>query len=174
MTAGVTLLAVMVLLVGPARAQAPGASTPGPAIEEGSEVSLEYTLSDAKGKILDTNRGRLPLTLTQGEHQVVRGLEQALTGMRAGDEKKIVVEPRDGYGDVDPEAVAEVPKERLPPNALREGVHLVARSPDGATRLVRVKEVKETTVVIDLNHPFAGLVLHFEIRILQVEPPPRK
>ena len=48
----------------------------------------------------------------------------------------------------------------------------MARSPDGETRLVRVKEVKEATVVIDLNHPLAGKTLHFAVKILAVDASP--
>jgi len=72
-----------------------------------------------------------------------------------------------------------VPKELIPPDSLKVGAELVARSPSGGTRLVRVKEVKEKTVVIDLNHPLAGKTLHFDVKVLGVEPskgvePPKK
>ena len=50
------------------------------------------------------------------------------------------------------------------------GGKLMARGPQGAARLVRVKEVREGTVVLDLNHPLAGKTLHFSIKVLCVEP----
>ncbi|MGH7319647.1 MAG: FKBP-type peptidyl-prolyl cis-trans isomerase [Candidatus Rokuibacteriota bacterium] len=170
MTIAVMLLAGLALLLAPDLARAQDAKLAIPTIEAGSEVSLEYTLSDVDGKVLDSNKGRTPLTFTQGEHQIIPGLESALTGLRAGDEKQVTVQPADGYGDVDPAAVAEVPKESLPPNALFVGARLVARSRDGQSRLVRVKEIKDATVIIDLNHPLAGKILHFNIKVLQVEP----
>jgi FKBP-type peptidyl-prolyl cis-trans isomerase SlyD len=144
---------------------------PAPAIEDGAKVSVEYTLTDDEGKVLDSNRGKDPLTYVQGESQIVPGLEKALAGMHSGEQKQVVVAPGDGYGDVDPEAVAEVPKGMIPADALNVGAELVARNSRGTTRLVRVKEVKEETVVLDLNHPLAGKTLHFDIKVVGVEPP---
>jgi FKBP-type peptidyl-prolyl cis-trans isomerase SlyD len=91
--------------------------------------------------------------------------------MHAGEEKNVVVSPGDGYGALDPAAVTEVPKELVPAEARVVGTELMARSPQGATRLVRVREVKAETVVIDLNHPLAGKTLHFDVKVVGVEPP---
>lgn len=164
------MLSALVLALGVAQAQ-PKETTMSPAIEAGFTVQLEYTLKDDDGKVLDSNKGRSPLTYTQGRQQIIPGLEKALGGMRAGDEKQVTVKPEDGYGPVDPSAETEVPKQMLPPNALTVGTQLVARSRDGESMLVRIKEVKETTVIIDLNHPLAGKILHFDVKVLGVEPP---
>ncbi len=142
-----------------------------PAIENGSKVELEYTLTDDGGKVLDSNKGGTPLTFTHGQRQLIPGLENALDGMHAGEEKKVTVPPAEGYGEVDPKAVTEVPKESIPAEALNVGAELVARNQSGARRMVRVKEIKEKTVVIDLNHPLAGKTLHFDVKVLGVEPP---
>jgi FKBP-type peptidyl-prolyl cis-trans isomerase SlyD len=59
----------------------------------------------------------------------------------------------------------------VPTEARVAGTELMARGPQGAMRLVRVKEVREGTVVLDLNHPLAGKTLHFSIKVVGVEPP---
>ena len=167
-----TAVALTALLLGFGFAQAQTPEKPmSPAIEEGAMVQLEYTLKDDGGTVLDTNKGRGPFTYTQGQQQIVPGLEKALGGMHAGEEKQVIVKPEDGYGPVDPAAQTEVPTEQLPPDSLKVGAQLVARSPDGGTMLVRIKEVKENTVIIDLNHPLAGKTLHFDVKVLGVEPP---
>jgi FKBP-type peptidyl-prolyl cis-trans isomerase SlyD len=173
MRAAIALVAATVVGLLPAIAPAQ-ASPPAAAIEEGATVSIEYTLSDDRGKVIDSNQGRPPLTFVQGAHQIVPGLERALAGMRAGEEKRVTVLPADGYGEVDPTAVAEIPKEMVPADARVAGTELVARSPQGATRLVVVKEVREQTVVLDLNHPLAGKTLYFLIKVLVVEIPAKR
>jgi len=160
----------LILALGVAQAQ-PKETPMSPAIETGATVRLEYTLKDDAGKVLDSNTGRDPLIYTQGQQQIVPGLEKALQGMRAGEAKQVVVKPEEGYGLVDPAAQTEVPKELLPADALTAGTQLVARGREGETMLVRVKEIKEKTVIIDLNHPLAGKTLHFDIKVLGVEPP---
>jgi FKBP-type peptidyl-prolyl cis-trans isomerase SlyD len=134
-------------------------------------VELEYTLKDDTGTVLDSNKGQAPLTFTQGQAHLVPGLEKQLVGMHAGDEKKIVLQPDEAYGPADPSAQTEVPKELLPPEGLTVGARLMARSSSGEQRPVTVKEIKDKTVVLDLNHPLAGKTLVFEIKVLGVEPP---
>jgi FKBP-type peptidyl-prolyl cis-trans isomerase SlyD len=164
-------LAVLLLLAAPlaAAAQTPTAAN-APAIEKGSKVQLEFTLKDDAGQVLESNKGAAPLNYVQGEQQLIPGLERELAGMHAGEEKQIVVKPEDGYGPVEPAAQTEVPREILPPD-VKVGVRLMARSSTGESRPVVVKEIKEKTVVLDLNHPFAGKTLHFDVKVLGVEAP---
>lgn len=142
-------------------------------IEHGATVHIEYTLRDETGTVLDSNAGQAPLTYVHGFHQIIPGLERALTGLRAGDETHVTVAPEDAYGPADPAAVTEVPRGLLPPDAAVPGTELVAQAPGGSARIVRVKEVREETVVLDLNHPLAGRTLHFDVRVVDVTPPAR-
>lgn len=158
------------LACGLAEAQ-PKVEAKSPTIEHGATVQLEYTLTDDGGKVLDSNKGGTPLTYTQGQQQIIPGLEKALDGMREGEEKKVTVKPAEGYGEVDLNAITEVPKERIPADALTVGKELVAQGQGGDRRVVRIKEIKETTVIIDLNHPLAGKTLLFDVKVLGVQPP---
>ncbi|MGH7265978.1 MAG: FKBP-type peptidyl-prolyl cis-trans isomerase, partial [Candidatus Rokuibacteriota bacterium] len=169
MTRGALVLTALLLGATGAGAQdarpAAEATKPSAAIAAGSRVSLEYTLTDAQGTVLDSSQSGAPLHYTHGESQIIPGLEKALAGMRVGETKKVAVAPADAYGDVDPQATVEVPKEELP-EGVAVGTRLVARSPDGQTRVVRVKEVHEASAIIDLNHPLAGMTLHFDVKVV--------
>ncbi len=121
--------------------------------------------------MLESNKGATPLSYVQGERQLIPGLERELAGMHTGEEKKIVVKPEDGYGPIEPAAQTEVPKEVLPADALKVGTRLMARSSTGESRPVVIKEIKDKTVVLDLNHPFAGKTLHFDVKVLGIETP---
>ncbi len=138
-------------------------------IKDGSVVSLEYTLSDDKGKVIESNKGKPPLVYTQGRHQIIPGLEKSLAGLRVNDQKKVRVKPEEGYGPVDPKRVQEVPKEKLPPEALKVGTVLVARGPQGQEIPVKVREIKDKTVVVDMNHPLAGKTLNFDVKVLDIK-----
>lgn len=140
-----------------------------PAIGHGSTVKLEYTLTDDKGALLDTNKEKEPLVYTHGQGQIIPGLEKALIGLRTGDAKHVVIRPEEAYGPIRPEAVVEVPKERIPEKLQTVGAHLVAQRKDGQPMHAFVKEVKEKTVVLDTNHPLAGKALTFDVKIVGVE-----
>ena len=165
----ISILAALVVAAGTAHSQQQEKS-PSPSIEDGATVRIEYALKDDSGQTLDTNKGREPLTYRQGGRQIIPGLENALKGMRAGDEKKVTIKPEEGYGPMDPKAQIEVPKEAIPPGA-KVGNRLQGRTPSGQPQVVRVKEIKEKTVVLDTNHPLAGMTLHFDIKIVGVQPP---
>jgi FKBP-type peptidyl-prolyl cis-trans isomerase SlyD len=138
-------------------------------VKPGSVVSLEYTLSDEKGKVIESNKGKEPLKYTQGQNQIVPGLEKEVAGMKVGGQKNVKVKPEDGYGTVNPKAFQEVPKEKIPPDGLKVGATLTAKSTEGQTMQVRVHEIKENTVVLDLNHPLAGKTLVFDVKVLDVQ-----
>jgi len=139
-------------------------------VKDGSVVSLQYTLSSEDGKPIESNKGREPLKYTQGSHQIVPGLEKGLAGMKVGDEKRVKVTPEEGYGPVDPKGFQEFPKEKIPSEGLKVGAVLMAKGPQGQSIPVRVHEIKEKTVVLDLNHPMAGKTLVFDVKVLDVQP----
>ena len=141
---------------------------PGTAIQEGSFVSIEYTLTDESGAVIDTNVGKEPLTYIQGAGQIVKGLERELNGLKVGDQKKVSVKPADGYGPVDEKAFQEVPRDRIPAEAQKAGAMLMTKSPDGRSIAMRVREVKDKTVIVDLNHPLAGKTLSFDVKVKDI------
>lgn len=141
----------------------------GDAIKAGSLVSLEYTLSDDKGKVIESNKGKGPLKYTHGKGQIIPGLEKELAGMKAGQQKKVRVKPEEGYGPVDPRAFKEFPRDEIPADGLKVGAQLFAQNPQGQSMPVRVREIKEKTVIIDFNHPLAGKILLFDVKVLTIE-----
>ncbi len=139
-------------------------------VKDGSVVSLQYSLSEENGSLVESNKGKDPLKYTHGSKQIVPGLEKELTGMKVGGEKRVKVKPEDAYGLVNSKAFQEVPREQIPANGLKVGATLAAKGPHGQEIPVRVHEIKEKTVVLDLNHPMAGKTLLFDIKILNIQP----
>jgi FKBP-type peptidyl-prolyl cis-trans isomerase SlyD len=141
-------------------------------VKDGSFVSLQYTLTGEDGKTIESNKDKEPLKYTQGQHQIVPGLEREIAGMKVGGEKHVKVKPEDGYGLVNPNAFQEVPKEQVPPEGLKVGTILAARGPQGQVVPVRIHQIKEKTVVVDLNHPMAGKTLVFDVKVLDIQSAP--
>ena len=168
-----TSMMILAFVAGLALAESPEKTaakdkTNAPEIQKGATVKIEYTLTDEKGKLLDTSKGKEPLTYIDGEGQIIPGLEKALRGLHAGDQKRVTVPPGEAYGPVRP--LVEVPKEQIPPQAQRVGFSLMVRNGDRPPIPVQVKEIKEKTIVLDANHPLAGMTLTFEVKVVSVEP----
>lgn len=134
----------------------------------GAVVSLGYTLKDDEGTILDTNEECEPLTYLHGFDNIIPGLERGLEGAGVGFKDEIVVEPLDAYGEVDPEAIFSVSRNDFPEEMIvTEGMQVVGDTPNGPVSLV-VVEVADDEVVVDANHPLAGMRLHFDVEVLDL------
>ena len=138
-------------------------------IEQGRTVSIEYTLKLDDGTVADSNVGGEPLVYTQGNGQILPSLEKELEGMAAEETKSVQISAADGYGEVNEELFQEVSPDKIPEEARQVGAVLYGQGPDGQPFPVRVHEIKEETIVLDLNHPLAGQALSFDIRIVSVE-----
>ena len=134
-------------------------------------ISFHYTLTDTSGTRLDSSIGAEPLTFLEGVGQIIPGLESRLAGLHVGDSKEVTVAPEDGYGKVDPSAFVEVPKTQLPKDvAPTIGMVLRGVNPDGKSFRATVSQVKNDTVMLDLNHPLAGKMLTFKVKITDLAP----
>jgi FKBP-type peptidyl-prolyl cis-trans isomerase SlyD len=140
-------------------------------VAAGQTVSLEYTLRDDQGQVLDSNVDGEPLSYVQGEQEILPKLEEALLGLQVGGTKKVVLSPEDGYGEIDKEAIVEVPLERIPEDARQVGTRLQGQASDGRVVTPVVVEVREDSALLDFNHPLAGMTLEFEVKILGVDNP---
>ena len=143
-----------------------------PAVQENMDVGLDYTLT-VDGKVVDSTDGKSPLHYVHGHGQIIPGLERQLVGLHVGDSKEVTVDPKDGYGPVDPAAIVEVKKDQLPKDITPSaGLVLRGVNPDGRSFRASIKEVKESSVLLDLNHPLAGKTLVFKVKITEIKPAP--
>ena len=121
------------------------------------------------GTVLDSNLGVEPLRFEVGSGAVLPGLELALQGLRAGEEKRIVLYPEQAYGMPRPDAFESVPIERIPEDHRVLDAIVEGEGPGGERRRFRVREVRDDVVVLDTNHPLAGKTLRFDVKVLSVE-----
>lgn len=137
-------------------------------VSDGATVTLEYTLMLPDNQVVDSTAGQEPISYVHGQREIVPGLEKALTGMKAGESKRVTVPALEAYGPYDPKKKITIPKERVP-EGVKAGTRL--RSQDGQE--VKVVEVKDDSVVVDTNHPLAGKNLTFDVKIVKIEPAPK-
>ena len=163
---------VLFLASGTVFAAAPDKTKDDRVVKDGVMVILDFTLKNPEGKVLETSKGGEPLKYVHGQKMMIPGLERELTGMKVGAEKHVVVKPEDGYGKINPKAVQEFPKEKVPVNALKVGAVLAGRNPEGMVVPMTVREIKEKTVVMDMNHPMAGKTLVFDVKVVDIQPAP--
>jgi FKBP-type peptidyl-prolyl cis-trans isomerase SlyD len=140
-------------------------------IQPNKHVVLDYELRDEEGDLLDASAGEggQPIQYVHGYGMLVPGLEAALVGLRTGDERDIVVPAESGYGEYDEELLLEVERSEFPdPTKVEVGDEFVAESPAGDEIPMTVVEVKDDAVVVDANHPLAGMTLRYSVKVRDV------
>jgi len=137
-------------------------------IEDHNVVVLHYTLKDAKGTVIDqSNDGSF--AYLHGVNNIIPGLECALAGKKAGDELTVIVKPEEGYGLREESKLQEVSKTMFESNSdIVVGSQFHAQEPGGEVLVVTVMEVNDEYIVVDGNHPLAGVELNFDVKVIEV------
>lgn len=135
-----------------------------------SVVTLHYKVSSEDGTELDSSFGKQPLTVLLGRRFLIEGLETALTGKQQGDSFSVDVEPEQAYGLRMDELVQRVPKNLFEGMEVEVGMSFRATT-EGGEQSVIVIETTDDEVVVDGNHPLAGVPLSFEVEVVAVREP---
>ena len=136
----------------------------------GAQVKIHYVGTYNDGSEFDSSyeRGE-PIDIEVGSRKLIKGFSDAILGMIKGETKNFSLTPDEAYGDVNPEAFAEVPRSNFPedfnfePGGMIQGVH-----PTGQRMIGKISEVTDEIVVVDMNHPMAGKDLNFKIELLEI------
>ncbi len=138
-------------------------------IKNNSAVSFHYTLTDDDGQRLDSSAGKEPLAYLHGSGNIIPGLENALEGKNVGDSMVVAVTAAEGYGEVQPDLIQEVPRESFQGvDDIEVGMQFEAQTGNGDSVPVTVKTVTDEFVTVDGNHPLAGNNLNFDVSIESV------
>ena len=141
------------------------------AVEDDVVVSMEYTLH-VDGELLDSSEGQGPLQFLVGHGNIISGLEEKMMGMKVGDSKDVVVQPKDGYGEFNEEAFMQVPRQDFPKEMPVEiDTELTVRDDAGNARYARIDSIDGDTVTLNFNHPLAGDELHFHVKVVGLREP---
>ncbi|HUJ43032.1 MAG TPA: FKBP-type peptidyl-prolyl cis-trans isomerase [Opitutaceae bacterium] len=131
-------------------------------------ITFHYTLRDLEGRLLNTSLGGPAIRYVEGDGTIVDGLAAALPGLHAGMRKYVTVPASQGYGERDENLVRRVPRTAVPVDVIKVGDQFQT-GPDRHAPIVTIVAIEGDEVVLDANHPLAGVELHFEVEIVAVE-----
>lgn len=134
-------------------------------ISQDKVVSIDYTLKDDKGNVIDTSANSGPLEYLHGHGMLITGMEKGLEGKQPGDSFQITIPPEEGYGKFDPNLVVKVARDQFDTDTEIEP-GMCFQASDG--RIVTVKEVTDKEITIDANHELADKSLFFDVKVVSV------
>lgn len=139
-------------------------------VKKGSKVKVEYVGTLEDGTVFDsTEKLGAPLEFEAGAGQLIKGFDEAVLGMEKGEEKEIKLGPKDAYGEHNPELIRELPKNCFPEDQeIQPGMVFMMGLKDGRQIPVRISQVSDETVTVDLNPPLVGKTLIFKLKIVDI------
>ena len=139
-------------------------------VEDNLVITLDYKLI-VEDELLESTEDGEPILFIQGIGQIIPGLENTLYGMEVGDQKTVVIQPEDAYGEYDPESLQEAKKEEFSEEVpLDVGTFLDLADDEGDVLSAQIIAAEEDTITLDFNHPLAGKTLTFEITVTDLRP----
>ncbi|HEY9154512.1 MAG TPA: peptidylprolyl isomerase [Opitutaceae bacterium] len=133
-----------------------------------SVVTFHYTLKDPNGRLLDTSIGGQPISFLEGAGQIIDGLEKQLIGLTPGTKRVIEVAAAEAYGERDDSQIQRVPRSAIPVDGeLTIGDQFQAGE-DQFAPVVTVAGIEGDHVLLDANHPLAGVDLTFDVEVVGV------
>lgn len=140
-------------------------------IKVGDRVRIHYTAKLENGELVESTRDREPISFEIGSETLLPALQESLIGLTKGDKKKVILPPSKGFGERRADLVQELPKSSFAGKMEASAGDLVElKLRDGTQRLAVVDEVKEDSVILDLNHPLAGETLLYDIEVVDLAP----
>ena len=129
-------------------------------------VTFHYTLRDPAGKVIDTSAGGEPVTYLEGAGQIIDGLDTRLRTAAAGAKTRVAVPAAEAYGARDAAQVQRVKRAALPIEGELKVGDTFQAGEDRFAPVVTVAAVEGDEVLLDANHPLAGVDLTFDVEIV--------
>jgi FKBP-type peptidyl-prolyl cis-trans isomerase 2 len=133
-------------------------------VKKGDKVRVFYTGYLEDNTVFDSNEGKEALSFEVGSGQVIKGFDDAVIGMKAGESKKITVKPEEAYGDRHEDMVIKIPKTQFQGEEIKAGMMVGSNNGMQAT----VVSVDKDEITLDFNFPLAGKTLKFDIKIASI------
>ena len=139
-------------------------------VNHNSIVKLKFKIRLKDGSIADesSNYGE-DFQFEMGTGTFSEKFESELVGLEKGSNKKIMLQPKDAFGEPHPSLIYQVPKEKFPKDiVLEEGLIVAFSQPNGDEMPGLITKMFDTEVTVDFNHPLSGQVVLIEANILDI------
>lgn len=130
-------------------------------------ITINYVLKDKDGELIDKSDDGT-FAYLHGHNNIIPGLESALESKSKGDSFNLVLEPKDAYGEYNPEITQVIPRDAFGGAELEVGMQFHAESDNGHPVLITISEINGDDITIDGNPPLAGVTLHYDVEVIDV------
>ena len=139
-------------------------------LQDGTEISIRFTLSLEDGTVVDATEDDEPMTFVLGTGEMIETLESHIKELTVGEEQTYLIGPDEGFGDRDEDNVYEMARSEFPDDIkVEEGLVIGFDTPSGEEVPGVILECQGDQVKVDFNHPLAGRNLAFRVQLVSVK-----
>ena len=136
-------------------------------VSNGTVVAFTYSIQDEAGEIVE--QSDLPINYVHGgKHDLFEKVEQALDGCVVGDSVRVSLTPEEGFGPHDESLTYTDDIDNVPPEFRRIGAEVEMMNDAGEARKFTVTHIGDGKLTVDGNHPLAGKVITFNIKVVEI------
>ncbi|MBT3629509.1 MAG: hypothetical protein HN527_15535 [Rhodospirillaceae bacterium] len=135
-------------------------------VRDGDKVRIHYTIRAKGGKMLDRTKSSSPAEVTVGGDELLPVVSEALIGMVPGAKLTLTLSPSEAFGERDEDRMIHVPRASVPEEAKEGDIFTINH--EGQSVLITVLEMMDDFATCDLNHPWAGQTLNYEIKLQKI------
>ena len=136
-------------------------------IDTNAVVTIDFEMTNNDGEVIDSTKNDA-LVYLHGHQNIMPELEDKLNGLEAGSDFSIALPPEEAFGEKNDERIFSVAKSEFDANDLEVGMQFQTLDADENPVIATILEIKEEEVVIDENHPLAGMTLTFKGKVLDI------
>lgn len=136
-----------------------------------TRITLHFSVRLLDGTELDSNFDKAPASFVWGDESLLPGFERAIRGLKAGDQRSVLIDAKNGFGEYNDQNVQHFTRDALKKQGeLSMGMMISFADAAGSEVPGVVTSFDDEWVTVDFNHPLAGRDLTFEVNIIKVEP----
>lgn len=138
-------------------------------IEKNMVVSIDYVLLDSTGKTMEKTES--PINYLHGGYDdIFPVVEDVLQNKEIGHSCSVLMSPENHFGEYDSDLVRVEPRNAFPEN-IKIGMHFEGEEENSKITLIyTITDITEDKVIVDGNHPLAGMTLHFDCTVTGMRP----
>ncbi|MCW8934439.1 MAG: peptidylprolyl isomerase [Gammaproteobacteria bacterium] len=131
-------------------------------------VQFTYTITDDLGNVVE--QVDLPVHYVHGASNMglIERIERAMEGRVAGDNIEVELPPQEGFGEYDADLTFTDDLENVPPQFRKIGAQVEMTNAEGESKTFLVSKIEGDKLTVDGNHPLAGKVANFKVKVLEV------
>lgn len=142
-------------------------------VQYNSKITIHYSIANDKGLVFESTFENDPITFVVGDGTIPQKLEVTIYGLEVDKTQTLIIQPKDAFGIRNDKNVKTVEKSSFPNTQMIKINNVIEIdtkdcNKNKSTSLAIIKEINKDKVVLDLNHPLAGIVIEFKVKIVSI------